>query len=88
MTVEHPAAGGSKAPASTGDEVARNLVFDGDDVEGGSRKGKVKKGAVKEKTKRTGTGSIFSPFFSFFSTSKSAKVAKTCLLYTSDAADE
>ena len=78
MTVEHPAAaGGSKAPASTGDEVARNLAFDGDDVEGGSRKGKVKKGAVKEKTKRTGTGSIFSPFFSFFSTSKSAKAAKT-----------
>ena len=77
MTVEHPAAaGGSKAPASTGDEVARNLAFDGDDVEGGSRKGKVKKGAVKEKTKRTGTGSIFSPFFSFFSSSKSAKSAK------------
>ena len=56
--------------------MARNLAFDGDDDEGGSRKGKVKKGAVKEKTKRTGTGSIFSPFFSFFSSSKSAKSAK------------
>merc|ERR1719487_1179679 len=68
---------GPKAPTSTGDEVARNLAFDGDDDEGGSRKGKVKKGAVKEKTKRTGTGSIFSPFFSFFSPSKSSKAANT-----------
>ena len=72
-----PPTAGPKAPTSTGDEVARNLAFDGDDDEGGSRKGKVKKGAVKEKTKRTGTGSIFSPFFSFFSPSKSSKAANT-----------
>ena len=54
--------------------MARNLAFDGDDDEGGSRKGKVKKGGSK--TKRSGTSSIFSPFFSFFSSSKTEKKAK------------
>ena len=54
--------------------MARNLAFDGDDDEGGSRNGKVKKGGSK--TKRSGTSSIFSPFFSFFSSSKTEKKAK------------